>query len=102
MDRARTTARSGLRLRASAQDGAIVDTLPLGTEVEVVQRETWVRVRTADGETGWVLGDYLEHAAREEDAVSPADAESTVATAEAAFPDDAPSADAGPKRSTRR
>ena len=83
MDRARTTARSGLRLRRSAQDGAIVDTLPLGTDVEVVQRETWVRVRTASGETGWVLGDYLEHAASEDDAGSRADAEATAAPAEA-------------------
>ena len=93
MDRARTTARSGLRLRASAQDGAIVDTLPLGTDVEVVQRETWVRVRTADGETGWVLGDYLEHAAREDDAVSQADAEAAAASAEGGIPDVAQSAD---------
>lgn len=57
--RARVSARRGLRLRESPGRGDVVEVLPLGTEVEVLERETWLRVRAGD-EIGFVRADYLE------------------------------------------
>ena len=68
-ERTRITAASSVRLRATPSDrGALVATLPLGadlaehvtpsrplTETLDSQNRSWVHVRTADGQIGWVL-----------------------------------------------
>lgn len=54
------------QLRITLRSGAgtqykILDTLTTGDRVEVLetQGEDWARVRTSDGEVGWVLAQYL-------------------------------------------
>ena len=59
MERGRVTARGGLRLRASPGNGTIRKTLRRGTKLEILERQTWLRVRTAD-KTGWVRADFVE------------------------------------------
>jgi len=54
-------ARSGLSLRRSPKTGKAVKTLRRGSGVEILGEETWLRVCTGDGTTGWVLGDLIEH-----------------------------------------
>ena len=49
----------GLNLRRSPRTGRVVRVLPRGQLVEVLGRETWVRVR-AGNQVGFVLADYLE------------------------------------------
>lgn len=61
IERGTVSARSGLRLRDSAQDGAVLDVLPQGQEVEILGRETWLRVRVGR-EEGFVLADYIDPA----------------------------------------
>ncbi len=60
IERVRTSARAGLRLRKSPHDGDTVAILPSHTMLEVVGHETWFRVRDQNGREGFVLGDYLE------------------------------------------
>lgn len=50
-----------LSLRAAAEDGSgVLDCLPYGTVVETLGKlDEWTQVRTADGQRGWVVGDYL-------------------------------------------
>lgn len=59
MTRARVTANSGLRLRDSPRDGETLRVLPRGSDVEILGRETWLRVRIGDS-VGFVLADYVE------------------------------------------
>src|SRR5262245_60753420 len=56
---ARVIAQSGLRFRASPRDGATLKVLSNGEQVEVLGRETWLRVRRGD-EVGFVLADHVE------------------------------------------
>ncbi len=65
----RVTARGGLRLRDSPRDGRILALLDRGAQVEVLERETWLRVR-ADGQEGFVSADFVEPD-REGDAPGP-------------------------------
>jgi hypothetical protein len=58
-ERVRTTAVNGLRLRDSPRDGITLDVLQSGSELEVLGRETWLRVRHG-GKTGFVLADFVE------------------------------------------
>jgi len=53
-------ARGGLNLRRSPKTGKIVKTLRRGSKVEVLGQETWLRVKTRDGNVGYVLGDFIE------------------------------------------
>jgi hypothetical protein len=59
-ERVRITTPRGLRLRDSARDGATIRVLERGAEVEVLGRETWLRVRASDSSVGFVLADYTE------------------------------------------
>jgi hypothetical protein len=61
-ERVRVTTPRGLRLRDSARDGATLRVLKTGEEVEVLGRETWLRVRASDSSVGFVLADYVEPA----------------------------------------
>lgn len=56
----RTTASRGLRLRNSPHDGETMSVLPQHTALEVLDSETWLRVRTAEGRIGFVLSEYIE------------------------------------------
>jgi len=58
-DRVRVTATNGLRLRNSPRDGATIAVLPTGSEVELLGRETWLRV-SVGGTIGFVLADFVE------------------------------------------
>jgi hypothetical protein len=58
-ERVRVTTNNGLRLRDSPRDGAVLDIIPPRTELEVLGRETWLRVNYG-GTVGFVLSDYVE------------------------------------------
>jgi uncharacterized protein YgiM (DUF1202 family) len=53
-------ARGGPGLRSSPKTGRVRKKLRRGSHVEILSEETWLRVRTSDGATGWILGDYIE------------------------------------------
>jgi hypothetical protein len=53
-------ARGGLQLRKTPKTGAVLSTLRRNTRVEVLEKETWLRVRTRDGSEGYVLADFVE------------------------------------------
>ncbi len=60
MSNGQVIARGGLRLRKSPKTGKIIHTLRRGTKVEILEEEIWLKVRTRNGETGYVLADYIE------------------------------------------
>ena len=60
VEKVKTLPRAGLRLRNSPFDGNVISVLPRHSRLTVLDRETWLRVRTETGETGFVLGDYVE------------------------------------------
>lgn len=62
IERGRTTAVEGLSLRDSPRDGDIIERVPPQTELDILGRETWLRVRLPDGTVGFVLSDYVEAA----------------------------------------
>lgn len=53
-------ARGGLQLRKTPKTGAVLSRLRRNTRVEVLEKETWLRVRTRDGSIGYVLADFVE------------------------------------------
>lgn len=53
-------ARGGLNLRRQPGAGRVLKALRRGSKVEILGRETWLRVRTRDGREGWVLSDHVE------------------------------------------
>lgn len=59
-ERVRTTAHSGLRLRNSPHDGETLSVIPEHASLEVLDSETWLRVRTSDGKVGFVLSEHVE------------------------------------------
>ena len=59
LEKGKTIAQNGLRLRDSPRDGETLGILRKGTEIEVLGRETWLRVN-ANGQQGFVLEDYVE------------------------------------------
>ena len=71
VERARVIAHDGLRLRDSPRDGVTLRVLASDERVEVLGRETWVRVRHGD-QVGFVLADYIEPIADIGAAVAPA------------------------------
>jgi hypothetical protein len=58
-EKARVTAHNGLRLRDSPRDGVTLEVIPENDEIEILGRETWLRVQHGD-QTGFVLADYVE------------------------------------------
>jgi hypothetical protein len=58
-ERVRVTTTHGLRLRDSPRDGAVLDIIPQNAELEVLGRETWLRVNFGST-TGFVLADFVE------------------------------------------
>lgn len=62
IERGEVIANSGLRLRSSPRDGAVRAVLRNGTVVDVLSRETWLRVRLAEEPevVGFVLADYVD------------------------------------------
>jgi hypothetical protein len=55
-------ARGGLPLRKTPKTGAVLSRLRRNARVEVLEKETWLRVRTRDGSVGYVLADFVEAA----------------------------------------
>ncbi len=53
-------ARGGLNLRETPKTGEVIKALRRGSKVEVLEEETWYRVRTRDGREGFVLSDFVE------------------------------------------
>jgi D-alanyl-D-alanine carboxypeptidase-like protein len=62
-ERGRVRAEQGLRLRDSPRDGMTLKVIPQDAEVELLGRETWLRVDYG-GTVGFVLADYVEPVAR--------------------------------------
>jgi SH3-like domain-containing protein len=53
-------ARGGLDLKRAPRGDATVKTLRRSSTVEILSEERWLRVRTADGHTGYVQADFIE------------------------------------------
>jgi hypothetical protein len=60
MSSATVIARGGLNLRRSPKTGKITKTLRRGTKVTILEEETWLRVRTRNGDEGYVLADFVD------------------------------------------
>lgn len=60
MSRGFVIARGGLNLRNSPKTGAVMKTLRRGSKVEVLEEETWLKVKARDGSVGYVLSDFIE------------------------------------------
>ena len=60
MNRGLVIARGGLDLRNSPKTGAVLSTLRKGSKVEVLEQETWLKVKARDGRVGYVLADHIE------------------------------------------
>jgi D-alanyl-D-alanine carboxypeptidase/Bacterial SH3 domain len=55
-------ARGGLPLRETPKTGAVIRSLRRNSSVEILEKETWLRVRTREGKQGFVLADFVETA----------------------------------------
>jgi hypothetical protein len=53
-------ARGGLPLRKTPKTGRVLSKLRRNSRVEVLEKETWLRVRTRNGSVGYVLADFIE------------------------------------------
>lgn len=53
-------ARGGLNLRKSPKTGAVIKALRRNSKVEILEQETWLRVKARDGAEGYVLADFIE------------------------------------------
>lgn len=60
MSNGHVIARGGLNLRKSPKTGKVLKSLRRGSNVEILEEETWLRVKTRDGNEGYVLSDYIE------------------------------------------
>jgi uncharacterized protein YgiM (DUF1202 family) len=60
MSRGLVIARGGLNLRKSPKTGNVLSTLRRGSKVEVLEEETWLKVKAHDGSIGYVLSDFIE------------------------------------------
>lgn len=60
MSEGHVIARGGLNLRKTPKTGKVLKTLRRGAKVEILEQETWLKVRSRDGNTGYVLADYIE------------------------------------------
>lgn len=55
-------AHGGLNLRRSPKTGSVIKTLRRSSKVEILEQETWLKVRARDGSEGYVLADFVETA----------------------------------------
>jgi hypothetical protein len=62
MSRGTVIARGGLALLKSPKTGAVRKILRRNSKVEILEQETWLRVRARDGSEGFVLADFVEPA----------------------------------------
>lgn len=60
MSRGLVIARGGLNQRKSPKTGKVLNTLRKGSKVEILEEETWLKVKASDGSVGYVLGDFVE------------------------------------------
>ena len=60
MNRGLVIARGGLNLRKTPKTGTVMSTLRRGSKVDILEEETWLKIRRSDGSTGYVLADYIE------------------------------------------
>jgi hypothetical protein len=60
MNRGLVIARGGLNLRKTPKTGDVLSTLRKGSKVDVLEEETWLKVKAHDGSIGYVLADYIE------------------------------------------
>jgi len=60
MNKGLVIARGGFNLRKSPKIGKVLSTLRKGSKVEILEQETWLRVKASDGSVGYVLADYIE------------------------------------------
>lgn len=60
MSKGLVRARGGLNLRKSPKTGKVLSTLRKGSKVDILEEETWLKVKARDGSVGYVLADYIE------------------------------------------
>ena len=60
MSRGLVIARGGLNLRKSPKTGNVLRTLRRSSKVEILEEETWLKVKAHDGSIGYVLSDFIE------------------------------------------
>jgi hypothetical protein len=60
MNRGLVIARGGLNLRETPKTGNVLSTLRRGSKVDILEEETWLKVKKNDGSIGYVLADYIE------------------------------------------
>jgi uncharacterized protein YgiM (DUF1202 family) len=60
MSRGLVIARGGLNLRKTPKSENVLGTLRRGSKVEVLEEETWLKVKAHDGSIGYVLSDFIE------------------------------------------
>lgn len=60
MSRGLVIARGGLNLRNSPKTGNVLNTLRKGSKVDILEEETWLKVKAHDGSIGYVLADHIE------------------------------------------
>jgi SH3-like domain-containing protein len=66
------TAAAGLNLRAAPVTGDVLKILSVGEKLAVLDREAgWLQVRTPQGLTGWVLGDYVSEQELDPGSITP-------------------------------
>jgi len=60
------TPSGGLNLRQQAKPGKVIKVLRKGSQVEVLEEHTWLKVKTKSGEIGYVSADYVDRDPLEE------------------------------------
>ncbi len=55
-----TVTTSGLNLRKNVRPGKVLKVLRRSSRVEILGQGTWLRVRTRDGQEGFVSGDFID------------------------------------------
>ncbi len=60
MSKGQIIARGGLNLRKSPKTGKVLSTLRKGSKVDILEEETWLKVKARDGRVGYVLADFIE------------------------------------------
>ncbi|TQV89327.1 SH3 domain-containing protein [Aliikangiella coralliicola] len=59
-DMAYVTPSGGLNLRKAVKPGSVIKVLRKGAEVDILEEQTWLKVRTKRGDVGYVSADFID------------------------------------------